>query len=61
MDIISFIKSFFSTITVISKQRTGVKSDIFFDNSKLIKTLPKSYNFTKLKAGLKRYIDEIKK
>jgi UDP-glucose 4-epimerase len=61
INIISLLKSFFSTITVISKQRTGVKSDIFFDNSKLIKTLPKSYNFTKLKAGLKRYIDEIKK
>ena len=61
INIISLLQSFFSTITVISKQRTGVKSDIFFDNSKLIKTLPKSYNFTKLKAGLKRYIDEIKK
>jgi UDP-glucose 4-epimerase len=61
IDIISFLKSFFSKITVISKQRTTVKSDILFDNSKLIKTLPKSYNFTKLKSGLKRYINEIKR
>ena len=59
--IIKIIMEYFENCKYILKKRTGEKYDLIFDNKKILGILPKSFNFTQLNIGIKKYINEIQK